>query len=248
MEEARLIIKVSAALYGLGLLAACAGPRCTVAARLLAWVAAGCGFAYVGLRYSLAWPMTPMFMGTAAIPPVLAAIGALRAGRQGGFFLSGTLALAFLLAGLSVAFPKDFYLPFIKTLSPFSHLMLGLGVAGKACLLAAGVAAAPVLFRAGGGEGDFFSWVVWGFALWTLALFAGEMWSYSGWGIPVVWEDPTIITAMATWFFYVGLMHLHLTRSAGPGVRAGVAVAGVAVVLVLNCGPDLGPFRPPFGP
>lgn len=44
----------------------------------------------------------------------------------------------------------------------------------------------------------------------TLSLFSGEVWSYSGWGVPMVWEDPTTLTAIGTWLFYVGAIHLHL--------------------------------------
>jgi hypothetical protein len=51
---------------------------------------------------------------------------------------------------------------------------------------------------------------------------------------------------MATWFFYIGLLHLHLTRTWGPRGRAVFAAMGGAGVLALNCVPDFGPFRPPF--
>ncbi|MBN2751219.1 MAG: cytochrome c biogenesis protein CcsA, partial [Rhodospirillaceae bacterium] len=85
------------------------------------------------------------------------------------------------------------------------------------------------------------------FAFGTLSLFSGELWSYAGWGVPVVWEDASIITAMAVWFFYIGLIHLHLTKVWTVKSRAVMAVVGACLILVLNCGPDLGPFRPPFG-
>ena len=77
-------------------------------------------------------------------------------------------------------------------------------------------------------------------------MFTGEMWSYLGWGTPVVWEDPAITTTMATWFFYICLLHLHLTGSWTTRSRGIYAAAGALVIFVLNCVPELGPFRWPF--
>jgi ABC-type transport system involved in cytochrome c biogenesis permease subunit len=89
-------------------------------------------------------------------------------------------------------------------------------------------------------------WTVWGFAFWTLSMFTGELWSYLGWGTPVVWDDPAITTTMATWFFYICLLHLHLTGSWTARSRGVYTAAGALVVLVLNCVPELGPFRFPL--
>ena len=83
-------------------------------------------------------------------------------------------------------------------------------------------------------------------SLWTLSLFSGEVWSYSGWGVPMVWEDASTLTAIATWLFYVGAIHLHLGGLGSRRTRAGMSVLGVALVLVLNGGPDMGPFRNPL--
>jgi ABC-type transport system involved in cytochrome c biogenesis permease subunit len=89
-------------------------------------------------------------------------------------------------------------------------------------------------------------WSVWGFAFWTLSMFSGELWSYLGWGTPVVWDDPAITTVMATWFYYAYLLHLHLTGSWDIRSRTIYAAVGAVVVLSLNCLPEWGPFRWPF--
>jgi len=254
MNEIRHVAEASVLLFGLGAVAAFAGRRGDAVARALLLAATVCGAAYLAGRYRQAWPMTPMFLGAAGVPPVLGLLGYLSVRRRDGararFVLRGVLLLAFALGTVTVFFPKDFYLPFIKTISPFAHAMLLFGLLGRAALLMCGVHAAAALAGSEPGDGAArasFAWLARGFALWTLSLFGGELWCYAGWGTPVVWEDASIITAMATWFFYVGLMHLHLTRAWTPATRSAMAVAGMGLVLVLNCGPDLGPFQLPFG-
>ncbi len=255
MLEARILVACAVALFGAGLVMHLSGLRKIANALAVAGVAAGA--AYIARRYWLAWPMTPMFMGSVAVPPVLVGLGLLSARREGAapdapenrVFLRGILAFAVLIGGASICFPKDFYLPFLKTTSAFSHLMLVFGVLGKACLLICAAWAAAILRdpAASAPHRGLLHALVLGFACWTLSLFAGEMWSYRGWGIPVVWEDPAIIASMAVWFFFIGLMHLHLTRAWGAAGRAAAALFGAALILILGCGPDLGPFRPPFG-
>ncbi len=218
-------------------------------AAALAAAAAALGLAYTAWRYYLAWPMTPMYLGTAALPPALIIGGWLstRAAPAAPQLMVQRLSMALaLIIGLACAlFPKDFYLPFLKTCSIFSHLHLWFTVLAKAALLICGFWAVVLLrFGLSAGQSRCQSWLMWGFALWTLCLFAGEVWSYLGWGVPVVWDDAVIVCFMATWFYYIGLLHLHLLRSLNHRRRALAAVLGAALVLLLNCYPDLGPYRP----
>ena len=210
-----------------------------------------CGFAYIAWRYWGSWPMTPMFLGTAGLPPLLAALGIFHAASdapEARFTYPGCIVLALSLGLASILFPKDFYLPFLKTASLFSHAYLGFTLAAKSALIFSGLCSAGCLF---GGRRDpvsqrrAWNWLVAGFGLWTLAMFSGEIWSYRGWGVPVVWEDATIIAFTATWFYYIGLLHLHLTGRWSIEARHWASVAGALLILVLNCSGDLGPFRPP---
>jgi hypothetical protein len=192
-----------------------------------------------------------MFFGTAALPPALAVLAWFSSRSapeaQRLFILRRALGLCFLIGAASVLFPKDFYLPFLKTASTFSHLHLLFTVLGKAALLLAGLWAWADLRLADQGrlaQSRGQSWLVGGFALWTLCLFAGEMWSYQGWGIPVVWDDAVIVCFMATWFYYIGVLHLHLTRSWTVRSRSWAVAAGLGLILALNCCHDLGPYRP----
>ncbi|RLA97477.1 MAG: hypothetical protein DRG83_15805 [Deltaproteobacteria bacterium] len=76
-------------------------------------------------------------------------------------------------------------------------------------------------------------------------MFSGELWSYLGWGNPVVWDDATIVMSMATWFYYVALLHLYLLKPWDARKRAYAAVAGLLLVFVFNVLPNLGSFRIP---
>lgn len=247
----------------------------------------------VGLRFWTAWPMLPMYAGPLALPLFMAGVVAFNRPLSPTQTLAcrGVLSLTFIIALAGVLFPKDYYIPFIKSQTVWSHLFFWLGVAGRVCFFVAAAWAMAGLFARNGapeqrskgksemgrwgdgenrrnGEIDYsptprhplspsphhrispasrsMLWTVWGFAFWTLSMFTGELWSYLGWGTPVVWDDPAITTTMATWFFYICLLHLHLTGSWTARSRGGYTAAGALVVLVLNCVPELGPFRWPI--
>ncbi|MDR2339222.1 MAG: cytochrome c biogenesis protein [Deltaproteobacteria bacterium] len=210
------------------------------------------GAAYVFGRYHGSFPMTPMYLGTAATPPALALLGALWLGARvapGKLFTYRSLCFMVFFVGLGpLLFPKDFYLPFLKTATFFSHAHLLFTILGKAAFLLSGIQALDYLLKSRGGKDpgppSFFPALVLGFAFWTLSMFSGEAWSYLGWGLPVVWDDAVIVTYMATWFFYIALLHLHLAGGFPPKARAAFSAAGVPWLLAVNCVPDLGPMRP----
>lgn len=219
--------------------------------------------AAVALRYWQAWPMLPMYLSPLAMPLCMAgfslAEGLGGRGDPGGVQRLHerqlTLAVIILLVILAICFPKDYYLPFLQSKTVFAHLFFLFGVVGKTCFLMGAVKAAVHLIYLRAKEpSDQLQrcekrsrvWVVWGFAFLTLSMFSGEVWSYLGWGTPVVWEDAAITTMMATWFFYVCLLHLHLTGTWSIRMRTAYTAAGALVVIGLNCFPDLGPARMPF--
>jgi hypothetical protein len=213
--------------------------------------------AAVGIRYWTAWPMLPMYLGPQALPLGLALfLGFIRGDGNARWVRRLILSFALLLCILAILFPKDFYLPFLKSYAPLAHAFFVFGVIGKACFIVSAVWAVIALFfhttpqKSGNAPAGSFSthhrwlrWAVWGFVFWTLSMFAGELWTYLGWGTPVVWDDPAITTTMATWFFYICLLHLHLTGSWSARGRAVYAASGALVVVVLNFVPELGPFR-----
>lgn len=258
MITPQTVFLVAGALYGLALLTALLQGHRPFLLVMVLVPALVCNLLVVGLRYHQAWPMLPMHLGAAALPLCLGLLVPLAANGnqpQGQTIRRILLALIVLLVGAALCFPKDFYLPFLKSKTLLAHSFLWFGLAGKACFTvsAAWALSGLSLFRrAPGREGltaamhRSHRWAALGFALWTLSMFAGELWSYLGWGTPVVWEDPALTLTMAAWFFYACLLHLHLTRAWTLKARTVYASLGGLLLLTLTCLPDFGPFRSPF--
>jgi len=90
--------------------------------------------------------------------------------------------------------------------------------------------------------------VILGFFFWTLSIFSGAVWSYLGWGSPVVWDDPLMTTTMAVWLYFTLFLHLHLIPTLyKPFPRAMFALVGSALVFVGTLMPELGMLRWPGG-
>ncbi|MBN2751858.1 MAG: hypothetical protein JXQ84_04040, partial [Rhodospirillaceae bacterium] len=127
-------MSVSVMLLGMGVLTSFVCRQRPGIAQALLFAATVCGVAYLARRYWLVWPMTPMFLGTVALPAVLGGLGWLSWRRERGpqaiWVGRGVLILAAGIGLLATSFPKDFYLPFVKTMSPFSHALLVFGVLG----------------------------------------------------------------------------------------------------------------------
>ncbi|MDR1166557.1 MAG: cytochrome c biogenesis protein [Deltaproteobacteria bacterium] len=249
MTQPNLIYLVSAAVIFLSLLCAVARPTLFLS-RVLFIVYIPVGLWAVFLRYYYSFPMTPMFFGTAGTPPLLALLGAISFRRfsqpSGLFFYRSLLFLTCAVSLSQVFFPKDFYLPFLKTATFFSQAHLAFALLGKASFLLSGLLALELTLRKGDGNpARFFLYLILGFCFWTLSMFSGEAWSYLGWGLPVVWDDASIVAFLATWFFYTALLHLHLTGDFSARLRANLAAFGLIWVLAVNCLPDLGPWRFP---
>jgi hypothetical protein len=254
--NAQFFFKIAAGLYVLSFAVGFASARRPGMVWLFLLPALLANAAAVGLRYRMAWPMLPMYLGPVALPFFLGFLLLFHSRQQGDGVIVRQiiLALTAIIALAAACFPKDFYLPFLKSCTLLAHLFLVFGIVGKGCFLVGTAWAMAGLnpgHRTSGTESQpalnrSLRWTVWGFSFWTLSMFAGEFWSYLGWGTPVVWEDPAITTAMATWFFYICLLHLHLTGSWTARGRGAYGAAGALVILGLNCVPELGPFRWPF--
>ncbi|MDY0390061.1 MAG: cytochrome c biogenesis protein CcsA [Desulfobulbus oligotrophicus] len=211
----------------------------------------------VAYRYSQAWPMLPMHLAPVLTPAVLACLVMVRSSVQAPPDTRERqvrqLALLFMFVCLLAAqlFPKDFYLSFLRSDSIFAHAMLFAGTVGRACFLLS-IAWSTVFFiRSSAEERSVcmrraLSWAAWGVVFWTLSMFSGEMWSYLGWGTPVVWDDPAILLMMAAWFLYITLLHLHFSRAWGLRARALFFAMGGFAAIVLSLLADFGPFRPPW--
>jgi hypothetical protein len=218
---------------------------------------------YCGVRCWSTLPLMPLHLGLPALAAGIGLSGPLLLAASDRKPIAGSrlqqlghAGCALFLNLLLFLFPKDFYLPFIRSLSPWPHLMLWFGVAGRVLLLAAAIDGAVFYcferWRRPGRARllpEALTLSRWGFACLTLSLFAGELWSYLGWGCPMVWHDPAVTTAMAVWLYWVGALHLHYIKGLAPRRRALLLIGGGLLILTLGSHPDLGPLRlPGIGP
>lgn len=208
----------------------------------------------VVFRYSSAWPMMPLFQAPAFLSlaiGVLCLNPMLRRKPGNALRLSPMLLTAY----LALLFPKDYYLPFIHSATFFAHLFFLFGIVGKACLFLASVEALQLLWLDSrpaasatddpGGARGVVHWIAWGFGFLSLSMFSGEMWSYLGWGSPIVWDDPTVMSTMSVWCLYACFLHLHLSRSWDLPRRLTAAVAGAVVLFVFTAAAEMGVFQWP---
>lgn len=206
-------------------------------------------------RYLEALPMMPLHLGMLGIAMVLNLIWCFRFFRSKTFYTSweglGLQACLLLLILTSILFPKDFYLPFIRSLSPWAHLFLVLGIPAKGLLLYGAMASLPILLQKKTNGHDrsiilssSMQLITWGYGFLALTMFSGEIWSYLGWGTPVVWHDAAITTTIGLWFYWTCFLHLHYLRSWSADRRALFVVVGGLLTLAFSIHPDMGPFRP----
>ncbi len=203
-------------------------------------------------KYYHAWPMLPLYTGMYLLPLCIGVILFLTKlkSEQWSFMLHLLICLLSLAA---LFFPKDYYLPFIMSKTIFSYIFCVSGVIGRSLFFIAAIKAFQLLISANkqtkGNDLERYAgtvkWIIWGFVFWTISMFAGGIWSYLGWGSPVVWEDPAITTTMATWFYYTCFLHLYLRRVWNLNKRLIFAGVGGILVFILNCYPEMGIFRIP---
>ncbi len=119
--------------------------------------------------------------------------------------------------------------PFTATWS--SPFFFFLEVLAIACFLASGWFAWRQL-RGRETDALFNSLAIWGFIFYSLAQVVGGIWSYLGWANPFHWGERHLQSA-AIWCLYCGYLHTHFDRSFSPRKRAGWALSGAVIVLVV---------------
>jgi len=206
-------------------------------------------------RYYDALPMMPMHLGILGLSLCLALIWICNCIRNSSYLQTREAVVLqssiLMIIALVLLFPKDFYLPFIRSISIWSHLFFIFGIVAKAYLIYGGIIVIPIIVQKNSKREEesnlialAMKRIIWGYGLLTLAMFSGEIWSYLGWGTPIVWQDAAITTIIAIWFYWTCLLHLHYIGSWTTRRRASFMVFGSVLVLVLGCHPDMGPFRP----
>ncbi len=228
--------------------------RCAMLWRLLTLA----GVLFSGLavagQYRQAWPMLPMYLGMPALAVLLGSClvitgpGEETDARAASRILQGACIL---LCIVILLFPKDFYLPLLRSATPWAHLFFVTGALARTFLLVSAARALVAFVRSPAGNGvtrqatAIMRPSVWGFSCLTLSMFCGELWSWLGWGTPVVWHDPAITLVMALWFYWLFLFHLTWAgvRAARPRLVLH-AIGGLLVLVTMH--PDLGPLRLPL--
>ncbi len=191
LSDSQLLFKIATVFYGLSLTCAFFSNRRR--AVLLAFLLPGLFVnpVVVFWRFWTAWPMLPMYAGPLVVPLFMGTVVALDGAASLTLStLRGILTLTVVIALAGVLFPKDYYIPFIKSQTICTHLFFWFGVAGRGCFLIA--------------------------AAWAITALAGRN------GVserrrgadaePGIKEKKGRRTT-ATWFFYICLLHLHLTGS-----------------------------------
>ncbi len=206
--------------------------------------------ASLGLKLYISWPMQAPHQEPFWLVACLAGLALAYWPRRWPALGRALLGATALLAAVAVFFPKDYYLPFPRSNTILAHVYLVFSAGGRATLWAGGLAAG--LFLLGGAREDekaartrFTDLHIWGFVLYSLSLFTAEAWSYLGWSSPVIWEEPTMTTTMATWFFYGCFLHLYLLRGWDARRRAWFALAGLPLLFYFNYLPETGQFSWP---
>lgn len=240
---------ISALFYLLSLISTTAGKKRLSGILLAAGLLANA--CSIILRYRVTLPMLPLYQGPFFLPFVTGLL-ALRAVWHDKHGRTCALLLNTLLAWAAVFFPNDHYLPFIQFKTVPAHLFFIFSVVGRAFFLLSGILAYQyVREKAVPGStqvliSDIRRFVIRGYLFWTLSIFSGAVWSYIGWGTPLVWEDPAIVTAMATWLFYSLYLHLHLVSFVTVKASPYIAVFGAVWVIAFNCVPEMGKFMLPM--
>ncbi|WP_457573112.1 cytochrome c biogenesis protein CcsA [Desulfolithobacter sp.] len=210
-----------------------------------------CSGLAVGLRYFHAWPMLPMYLG---LPALIFALGiglllasCRRQHRQTDLLLLQGLLV--LLCLLNLLYPKDFYLPLIRSATIWAHLFLVFGVLARSALLICGLRALASRWKQSDPRNNTdlspaatSRPAILGTVCLTLSIFCGAIWSYLGWGIPLIWHDPAVTLTMALWFYWICQFHLVYGGIRSTTVQQKFQIAGGLLVL-LSLIPDLGPLR-----
>lgn len=208
-------------------------------------------FSSIGLKLYLSWPMQAPYQEPFWLPAALGILTLNFAFKGHDLIAQSMILLTALLALAGALFPNDCYLPFPRSNTILAHLFLPMSVLGKALFYAAGAQA--LMFLSGYGAQEklekakpvFNRLMVWGFVVFTLSLFLAEAWSYLGWSSPVIWNNATMTSTMAVWFYYGCYLHLYLLRVWSLRRRAWFAAAGMPLLVFFTLIPETGGFKWP---
>jgi len=193
-------------------------------------------------------PLVPLFEKSRFIPLIYSFVCLLfLKHKHKNVSLSYITSVSCFLSLLFCFFPKDFYLPFLQTKTIFAFLFFICEIIGVSFYLLCGVLSLQRLVSKNAifEQSIINNQIKWGIFFQTISMFSGEIWSYLGWGFPIVWDDPAVVGMIVVWFYYACFLHLYLTKLWTVKKRASMVILGAVITFVFSYMPELGPFRLP---
>ncbi|WAC07770.1 MAG: cytochrome c biogenesis protein CcsA [Thermodesulfobacteriota bacterium] len=175
----------------------------------------------------------PMFNEISFLPWSLGFIGLIvRFFKNDLKLFSHIIMPIFFFSIITLVYPKGVIPPFAKNQTFFSPLFFACEVLAHACFIM-GAWLAFFYVRKKIEVPIFHDLVIWGFVLFSLSQVFGAIWAYLGWGSPFHWADRHLGSA-AIWCYYVAYIHLSFVAKWDLRKKAGVAIAGMVLVLVFT--------------
>ena len=184
------------------------------------------------------WPYTPMYMNSRLIVlflgtlcPVLSLCGKWDS-KAHGLFIGLTMLL---FTSATLFFPKDYYMPNIRSASIWSHLYSLADPLGRAIFIASatdtvsGNTKSPLMELA--------------FTFFAIAIFSGMLFSINGLGTPISFHQPEVIGFMFIWFLCLLISHAQWTRFS-PSLFKALHVSTALLTILVTIKFDLGVWRP----
>ncbi len=191
-----------------------------------------------GGRY-LIWPYCNMFAEPFFMPLCLAGISFILIIFKRDKHGLSMVPIIVLFSCLAIFFSEGYYPPFtLMSKSMYAHLFhLFVFIAHGLLIAGAYLAIRSVFVK----ERYDISYrvVIWGFAFLCLAGLFGMVWSYMGRSDVVSWNH-YYFHSIAIWFYYVGFLHLHLTRGWDQKRKAWILLGGVLLIFYFDYLPQIG--------
>lgn len=204
------------------------------------------------IRIILNWPLVTLFQEAYVISSVTGMITIFIV-----FILKKEkllLPLVGLTASVSVFtvfFPGDIYVSFLKTNTVFAHLYSVLTSGARAAYLIS-FAISMYAIIAENENSSIQSLlryntnlIIAGFAMQSIGMFSGAMWSFVGWGNPVQWQSQIFLGMAGLWFYYSWYLHLKIGRKSEGNLLFRSSAAGGFLTIIFTYLPETGNFAIP---
>ena len=174
-----------------------------------------------------------IFEGPFFLPWCLAAIASFQALKKNHGSLLPQLVLTVASSVFAIFYAKGIIPPTPRKVSVWALLFFISEIMAHALFYTGAVRALVSVWKKETANG-YYSWIVWGFVVYTVAQVTGAVWGFLGWGNTFSWGARHLGSA-TIWTFYAACLHLKFI----PGWRkstAVVTIAGAVLVLFISYG------------